>query len=85
MRIILQTGSQTHDLGVCVSHSDGWGLDARVSVKEAAAEEIGFFLETAGHEEFLQLSSDQPFPGIAKLEQSRFAVRDGKPGVIPKN
>ena len=85
MRIILRTGRQTHDLGVCVSHSDGWGLNARIPVKQAAAEEMTFFLESVGQDDFLPLSPEQPFPEIAKLEQSRFAVKEGKTGVAPKN
>lgn len=73
------------DLGLCVPHSDGFGMDTRIPVKRLGEGELTFRLlprHSKPDGAFIPVSPEEPFGYIQKLQQAHLAQQDGLVGII---
>ena len=84
-KLIASCGKNTVDLGLCVPHSDGFGMDTWIPVKRLGEGELTFRLlprHSKPDREFIPVSSEEPFGYIQKLQQAHLAQQDGLVGII---
>ena len=85
-RLILECGGTSIDLGVLVPETGGFVLDKRIPVKQLPEGEPRFYirscLESAA--KFVPVRAGEHFCYLSRLEESRFACRNGESGVLLK-
>lgn len=82
-RLILSGERGEIDLGRLYQIGEHFGLETSLAIKKVGEGPCRFMLEdvdSAGR--FIELDPSKPFDHFALLEQCRFAVRSGKPGLI---
>ena len=84
-KLIVNCGENTVDLGLCIPHSDGFGMDTKLPIKRVGDGELTFRLMPKHNKlvgEFLSVASEEPFGHIQKLQQAHLALQGGLVGVI---
>ena len=84
-RLIADSGENTADLGLCIPHRDGFGVDTKIPVKRLGEAHLTFrLLPKHSMEEgrFIPLSQDEPFGYIRQLEKAHLAWQDGLVGIM---
>ena len=82
-KLLVRCGENNLDLGLCVPHTDGFGVDTKIPRKRLGEGTMTFYLtpwHAAGT--FLPVSTDEPFGYIHQLQNARLAVRNGIVGII---
>ena len=84
-KLIANCGENTVDLGLCIPHSDGFGMDTSIPMKRLGEGELTFRL-TPKHNmlegEFIPVLPEEPFSYIQKLQQAHLAEQDGLIGIV---
>ena len=78
-------GNDILDLGICVPYDKGSGLISRVPTRLFQEDKLEFRLSKSQKENFFPVYPDHPFEALAQLNNSRFQIRDGVPGIIVKD
>jgi len=79
--LLLHAGAQSVDLGPCASGSGSFRWSKRITLRLVGEGPYSFHLEMfAGV--FTQIVEQKPFPKLAMLQQGRFQVREGVPGIL---
>ena len=84
-KLIASNGENNVDLGLCIPHIDGFGMDTRIPVKRLGEGELTFRLlprHSKVEGAFIPVSPDEPFSYIRKLQQAHLAQQDGLVGII---
>lgn len=73
-------------VGICAPTDSGFGIDRMIPQKRLGKGPFKFCLmkSDSGEGEFFSLHPDQPFQAIDRLEDARFFVKDGIPGILIK-
>ncbi len=82
-RYILLAATQTHRvrLGLCVPMDGAFGVRCAIPAKRLQGPQLRFEAVPAG-ERFVPLVPGQPFEALEQLDSARFALRDGRPGLL---
>ncbi len=72
----------SRDLGLLVPNGNYYELQTRVPVKYFGPGEYRFCLDQPKAQEFIRVSSNEPFSAVDRLEWGKFAICGGKRGIV---
>lgn len=75
------------DLGLCVPDGHHFCLEARIPMKKLGEGNLRFYIRTQQEkkpEDWFPISSEKPFPCIAKLKYAYMVSREGERGIAFK-
>lgn len=84
-RLWLFSDTERQNLGVLFPDGDGFSLERRIPTGKVSLEGAQFYLLTPDCPEptrFVPVVEGEPFPYMTSLMHSRFALRDGVPGLL---
>lgn len=83
LQLFIEGNGVTENLGLLIPAAGGLELRKRIPVKRLGDSVPAFILRSrnANTTEFIPVSPDASFPGIHRLQDCVFAVRNGQPGV----
>ena len=84
-KLLANCGENTVDLGLCIPHSDGFGMDTKLPIKRLGDGELTFRLIPKHNKpegEFIPVTPEEPFGYIQKLQQAHLAEQDGLMGIM---
>ena len=84
-KLIVTCGENEVDLGLCIPHSDGFGMDTRIPIKRLGEGDLSFRLVPRHNKQdnaFIPVSPEEPFSYIQKLQQAHLAQQDGLVGIV---
>ena len=83
-RLILECGVTSIDLGVLVPETGGFVLDKRIPVKQLPEGEPRFYVRSCLESavKFVPVRAGEHFCYLSRLEESRFACRNGESGIL---
>lgn len=73
------------DLGVGIPSDNGFEVRKKLPVKRITEEDYRFTVYSANEDteyDYIPLKPNHAFPGIQRLRNGKFRVRDGEPGII---
>ena len=84
LRLFVQQGGEKMDLGIGIPTGDRLNWDTRIAAKNLCDGKPRFYLSTRPKKkdtQFIPVHACAPFPAIVLLEEARFCVENGQPGV----
>lgn len=85
LRLMLSSGEETINLGICIPRGNQLYLEKKIAAKTFPKGNIQFLLsngELSKSENFIPLMEDRPITMLSKLIHGKFTVRNGVPGVL---
>ncbi len=82
IRLGVSCGDRKADLGICVPVNGILTVRTTVPIKRLGEGELRFFvLEEMSPSVWIPLKANEAFPNLSRLEQGRFEMQQGKPGI----
>lgn len=85
LRLFVQQGEERLDLGIGIPTGERLNWDTRIAAKNLGDGKLRFYLSThpkTKDTQFIPVHVCAPFPAIALLEEARFRVENGQPGIV---
>ena len=86
-KLQLTCGNHSTSLGILVPISEVFGLDTRLSVRQAGEGDMDFQLIPKEEElsgTFIPICPEEPFAYISRLKDSFLCIQDSQPGILIK-
>ena len=81
-RLIMDSEKGIISLGCIIPLENRFGLDTRISIKQAGKNGFTFRLEVIEQQCMVPISEDCPIPCLVRLEEACFGFRDGQSVLI---
>lgn len=81
-RIVVSCGNKSVSLGLCVPKGKEFGFETSVPIKRFADGNMVFHAVTDEEIRFYAITQESAFDHITELRKAKYAVREGKAGVV---